>query len=776
VETPPFPRNTEVLSDREFAARTSRQEALFEGYRRVKRSRTGSRSRNPEQEAISALSHPSPLPAESTVEKLRREIREIRSRMREQWTALNIRLQAEADALRAMDPLAPEKVTWLIPDDLLDSDEDETSADPDPDPLPSPPVGDPPSNLPPGPFPPPDAGVSGLGISAPTGAMQKSLFRIDFVGTPFLDGELGWCAVTAVGSCFGTPVVSYESLAFPPRLDRLSHRQDFFSTESDILAWFKRSAFASVCDLLNWTVRLYGPGRVPFTPHELVYGKRVVGAAPSPARSPGPCATPSPATQALCVRPCPPVSGRSRPLRPVFLSPHQVRCVMAARETLFKFGTFVPRNDRETNASPEASRWKAGRDLEWLRLNEQQTFEHDWDLVRMKREHPDYHKSDIGHLFYVYDYKYSGEHRVRLVFDGSRQGTDTYSETYAPTARQESVRLFHAVSVEESYAIGQYDVPQAFLKAFMDHTIFAYPPKGQATSEGQLLKVRRALYGGKQSAYLWFQVINQFLLELGFVASPLDNCFYKRHDSVLILFCDDLRIGAPDHVLASLHQSLFEKFGVTTASGSRFLGMDTFYDLPKGLLKISMETYIDQTVERFEVFDLSAGVPFRELVGCLLWVTLCVMGPELLRVKDLARRCNSYTPDDYKQALKVLRRVSDRKTHGLVFIRGSAGKELIPASSRSPFTGGDTVDDLGLAIDSDQNEVGQKLLCKAPTTEPLIWYLILRVLILSVSVCLSTPVALSRFMAMPLSPPVKQNKVFLATLSSSTGHQFCGGP
>jgi hypothetical protein len=218
---------------------------------------------------------------------------------------------------------------------------------------------------------------------------------------------------------------------------------------------------------------------------------------------------------------------------------------------LFKFGTFVPRNDREANASPESHRWKAGCDLEWLRLNEQGTFEVDWDLDRVLREHSDYKKSDIGHLFYVYDYNFSGEHRVRLVFDGSRQSSETYTRTYAPTARQESVRLFHVIAVEESYDLGQYDVPQAFLKAFMDHVIFAYPPKGQATYDGQLLKVKRALYGGKQSAYLWFQLVNDFLLELGFVASPLDSCFYRRHDAVLILFCDDMRIGASKSVLDS---------------------------------------------------------------------------------------------------------------------------------------------------------------------------------------------------------------------------------
>ncbi len=55
----------------------------------------------------------------------------------------------------------------------------------------------------------------------------------------------------------------------------------------------------------------------------------------------------------------------------------QVRRVLSAKESLFKFGTFIPKNDREATLSPEAPRWKAGRDLEWLRLNEQDTFETD---------------------------------------------------------------------------------------------------------------------------------------------------------------------------------------------------------------------------------------------------------------------------------------------------------------------------------------------------------------------------------------------------------------
>jgi hypothetical protein len=333
-------------------------------------------------------------------------------------------------------------------------------------------------------------------------------------------------------------------------------------------------------------------------------------------------------------------------------------------------------------------------------------------------EFPTYRKKDIGFLFYVYDFKFSGEHRVRLVFDGSRQSETTFKETYAPTVRAESVRLFHIVCFQEGYHIGQYDVPQAFIKADIDHDIFVYPPTGQSEYPGQILKLKKALYWGKQSAYLWFSLMNSFLLELGFVPSPLDNCFYRRHDALLILYCDDLRIGATKEVLATLHGLFVAKFDITTAPGNRFLGMDTVYDRDAGYMKLSMTTYIETTVARFDSFDLSQGYPYRELVGCLLGITPNRSGPELLRVKDLARRSNSYEKSDYLDALKVLHRISERRNHGIVIYRDAAGREIVPSSTSPPPLSKDNADllvlndDIGDRICMTGNELVQQSLCK----------------------------------------------------------------
>jgi hypothetical protein len=120
-------------------------------------------------------------------------------------------------------------------------------------------------------------------------------------------------------------------------------------------------------------------------------------------------------------------------------------------------------------------------------------------------------------------------------------------------------------------------------------------------------------------------MINTFILELGFVASPMDSCLYKRDDAILILYCDDLRIGASSIVLASLQAAFFSKFAITTAPGDRFLGMDTVYQRDLGYLKLSMTTYIDSTIARFADFDLSCGVLSANwLAACFGSLSVCL--------------------------------------------------------------------------------------------------------------------------------------------------------
>jgi hypothetical protein len=135
---------------------------------------------------------------------------------------------------------------------------------------------------------------------------------------------------------------------------------------------------------------------------------------------------------------------------------------------------------------------------------------------------------------------------------------------------------------------------------------------------GQILKLRLALYGAKQSSALFYRLLNDFLLTLGFVSSSLDPCFYKRHDALLIVHVDDMRVSASPDVLVTIHNALHDRFRITTSDGSRFLGMDVVYHCDAGILTMGMSTYIQMTFDRFDTFDITRGIPYREIVGCLL--------------------------------------------------------------------------------------------------------------------------------------------------------------
>jgi hypothetical protein len=236
------------------------------------------------------------------------------------------------------------------------------------------------------------------------------------------------------------------------------------------------------------------------------------------------------------------------------------------------------------------------------------------------------------------------------------------------------------------YDIRQYDVPQAFLQSPMDHLIFVRPPQGYATFPGEILLLRLGLYGAKQSAAIWAKTLHTFLVNLGFRSSDLDPCFYKRREpsgemTLLISYVDDFRIGGSEAVVQAVYEAMFKEWGITSCDGTRFLGLDVAHDRQAGKLTFSMGTYIKQAIERFEMADLSKGLPYRNLVGCLMWIACSVFGPILVKVKELARHCNAYTEKEYNLALKLLHSL-DPST-GIVFLRGGAYRERVPQLSRN---------------------------------------------------------------------------------------------
>ena len=492
--------------------------------------------------------------------------------------------------------------------------------------------------------------LSSIGTSSPTSSSTTStLLHEDqaaaLVGERFFDADFGWCTVTGYGTEAGCLINFWTPEA--------TGAEEEWSTHAEVSTWVSNSR--------NSTKRRTTKRR-QYRKHNKIKHRKAYF-------------TMLPPSGKLNTTKCP----------DKYIAKSRLRSILRLQVSIFKYGVQIPRNDTEANNSPERVQWKAGRDLEWMRLQQRGTFGESYTWNELQHQFPSYQKSDIGKTFFVYDFKHSGEHRVRLVFDGSQQSEATYSETYAPTVRSDSIRLFHLYNVEMNYDIKQYDVPQAFLQSEIDHLIFVYPPRGYASRPGEILRLHLGLYGAKQSAAIWANTLRTFLLKLNFVSSDMDPCFYKRIESsgeltLLISYVDDFRIGGPDFAIQEVYDAMFKEWGITSCSGNRFLGLDVTYDRAEGRLVFSMQTYLRQTIERFDMADISKGLPYRNLVGCLMWLACSVFGTVLMRVKELARHCNSYTLKEYNAALKLLRSL-DPST-GIVFLRGGAYRERTPQLTR----------------------------------------------------------------------------------------------
>ena len=107
--------------------------------------------------------------------------------------------------------------------------------------------------------------------------------------------------------------------------------------------------------------------------------------------------------------------------------------------------------------------------------------------------------------------------KARMVTRGFSQiyGVD-FTDTFAPTIKFDTLRLFLVLVALEDLECHQVDVNNAFTESFLKEVIYMAPPPGVDLPPGQALRIRRSLYGLKQAARDWHERYVKELLKLGF--------------------------------------------------------------------------------------------------------------------------------------------------------------------------------------------------------------------------------------------------------------------
>jgi hypothetical protein len=133
-------------------------------------------------------------------------------------------------------------------------------------------------------------------------------------------------------------------------------------------------------------------------------------------------------------------------------------------------------------------------------------------------------------------------------------------------ARMESVRLILAMAVHEGWRIHHMDVKLAFLNGSLEEVVYVQQSPGFSVGEqSQVLRLKKTLYGLRQTPRAWYSKLHVSLTSLGFVCSDHKHAVYtKRTVSKPLMICvyvDDLLIvGTLDSDIEVFKQEMRDWF------------------------------------------------------------------------------------------------------------------------------------------------------------------------------------------------------------------------
>ena len=109
------------------------------------------------------------------------------------------------------------------------------------------------------------------------------------------------------------------------------------------------------------------------------------------------------------------------------------------------------------------------------------------------------------------------KHKEILVSNGYSQvhGAD-YTETFAPVAKMDSIRLVLVLAASKGWEVHHMDVKSDFLHGEIQEEIYMQQPKGFQEDPSLACRLNKSLYGLKQAPSDWYAKMDAFLLSIGF--------------------------------------------------------------------------------------------------------------------------------------------------------------------------------------------------------------------------------------------------------------------
>lgn len=229
--------------------------------------------------------------------------------------------------------------------------------------------------------------------------------------------------------------------------------------------------------------------------------------------------------------------------------------------------------------------------------------------------------AEILPLMWVFTYKFDEDgylykFKARLVVRGDLQ--QNYGDTYAATLAAKIFRCLIALAAAFDLELYQYDVLNAFLNAELDRPTYVRCPEGYEKELGQLLELKRALYGLRDAPRLWYKHLTATLEKLGLQQVPGVPCLYSNDSLIVFFFVDDIVVA-----VASKNKDIYRRFDqqMRAAYDVRFLGELKWFlgirvirDRSQKKIWLMQDSFIEKVAAKYNIAQTSRAYPAVPLV------------------------------------------------------------------------------------------------------------------------------------------------------------------
>ncbi|KAM1535363.1 hypothetical protein ACFX1Z_014373 [Malus domestica] len=174
------------------------------------------------------------------------------------------------------------------------------------------------------------------------------------------------------------------------------------------------------------------------------------------------------------------------------------------------------------------------------------------------------------------------------------------------------------------FELVQLNVKTAFLHGDLNEEIYMCQPDGYTVKgkENLFCKLKKSLYGLKQSPRQWYLRFNKFMRGQNYSRSQYDHCVYfkKLQDGsfiYLLIYVDDMLIASKNvEEIEKLKKQMKNEFEMKDlGEAKKILGMEITRDRGKGLISLNQRQYLEKLIRKFGVHDLTK--PFDVCNGML---------------------------------------------------------------------------------------------------------------------------------------------------------------